>query len=274
MSTCPGGPWVRREHNRRCLWQFSDKFVFFLLIKIWCNLLAEVGERRDLEPYLKRIHHMFKPLVLHSGIWPHVCSSFCNGLSPSVGMGCLNAVVISGCWAAFVLAPVAETPGWGLFKWVPMLDVLPFSYGVLVPQCQQTVMVLSITLFPLLDFTEKPKCSHTWFKCCRSSSKFFYSSARHDNCLISVLPIIHAHSFFFLFFFSMDHLRSEPWRVIRIGHGPTAVCCTTSCCTLPCCVVHWRSFWRCMFHFVLCYDAVHASAIRERKYENVSTAFY
>ncbi len=76
--------------------------------------------------------------------------------------GCLNAAVISGCWAAFVFTPVSETPAWCRFKCVAILYVFPLSYGVLVPQCLHTITVLSTNLFPSsLYLTGKPKCSHT-----------------------------------------------------------------------------------------------------------------
>ncbi len=95
--------------------------------------------------------------------------------------GCLNAAVISGCWAAFVFTPVSETPVWCRFKCVAMLDVFPLSYGFLVPQCLHTVTVLSTNLFPSsLYLTGKPNAPIQGNLNDAGRSSSIRSSARHD----------------------------------------------------------------------------------------------
>ena len=117
--------------------------------------------------------------------------------SDCAARGCLNAVVISGCWAAFVFTPVSETLAWCGFKCMAMLDVFPLSYGFLVPQYLHTITVLSTNLFPSsLYVTGKPKCSHTWdlndAGCSSSSVPPLAMTTLH----LTRVWIEHTHNFF------------------------------------------------------------------------------
>ena len=204
---------------------------------------TKVGVRRDVITWLKRFQHVFKALVLHNWIWPHVCSykhtdSICDGFQIVQQRGCLNAAVISGCWAAFIFTPVSETPGWCRFKCVAMLDVFPLSHGFPVPQYLHTVTVLSTDLFPSsLYLTGKTKCSHTGDlnDAGRSSSSGPLLAMTTLHCVEWTCAQL-----FFLINQSTDHVCAEPKILIQTDHGSKMIRCTTTKyhpsapCTTPC----------------------------------------
>lgn len=76
--------------------------------------------------------------VLRGRVWSCLCGcGHHGGFGGGLGLlgfnvwGCLVAMVMGGCWAAIVLAPVIGVPGWWRGGWVVMLGVLPFSCGFL-----------------------------------------------------------------------------------------------------------------------------------------------
>lgn len=114
-SRCPGGP-PSCSQGYRSARDSSAITLDFAAHTCLDDIVTEVCARQDIQS------------------WPHVCIFSPVRLGSK---GCLNAADISGCCAAFILAPV--TSGW---RHEPP-GVLPGSWGFLVPHRRQTVALLS-----------------------------------------------------------------------------------------------------------------------------------